>query len=79
MKYGDCSMDSDRLLSKKKLYASHSCFYDASTSTGCVPSIVRIICEYSVVKIVDRSGRGQFFECYHGIRSEGLSNPTQSI
>jgi len=72
-------MDSVRLLSKKKLCAFHSSFHDASRSTGCVPSIVRIISECSVVKTVDRSGRGLLFMCYHGICSEGLSNSTQSI
>ena len=71
-------MASVRLLSKK-LCASHSSVHNASRSTGCVSSIVRIISEYSVVKFVDRSGRGLLFKCYHGICSEELSNSTQSI
>ena len=71
-------MDSVRLMSKNGC-AFHCSLHDASSSTGYIPSIVRIISEDSVVKIVHRSDRGLLCKCYHGICSEGLSNSTQCV
>jgi len=73
-------MDMVRLLSNNKKIMCLSLFFSRRFQEHRLcTSIVRIISEYSVVKIVGRSGRGLRFKCYHGICSEGLSNSTQSI